>query len=78
MILENMAFPTPGLSDAPITAMDCGSRKLLFDRGGLRAEENVEGKEDEEEEVPVAKCIEKVSNSTYKCLYTPRLTSRMM
>ena len=73
MILENMAFPTPGFSDAPITAMDCGSRKLPFDRGGLRAEENVEGKEDEEG-VPVAKCIEKVSNSTYKCLYTPRLT----
>jgi hypothetical protein len=71
MILENMAFPTPGFSDAPITAMDCGSRKLLFDRGGLRAEENVEGKEDEEEGVPVAKCMEKVSNSTYKCLYTP-------
>ena len=72
-----MAFPTPGFSDAPITAMDCGSRKLLFDRGGLRVEEDVEGKEDEEE-VLVAKCIEKVSNSTYKCLYTPLLTSRMM
>lgn len=70
MMLENIAFPTPGFSDAPITAMDRGSRKLLFDRGGLRAEENVEGKEDEEG-VPVAKCIEKVSNSTYKCLYTP-------
>jgi hypothetical protein len=43
---------------------------LLFDRGGLREEEDVGGKEDEEE-VLVAKCIEQVSNSSYKCLYTP-------
>jgi hypothetical protein len=70
MMLENIAFPTPGFSDAPMTAMDCGSRKLLFDRGGLREEEDVEWKEDEEE-VLVAKCIEQVSNSSYKCLYTP-------
>lgn len=65
MMLENIAFPTPGFSDAPMTAMDCGSRKLLFDRGGLREEE------EDEEELLVAKCIEQVSNSSYKCLYAP-------
>jgi len=29
-ILQNIAFPTPALSDAPITAMDCGDRKTPF------------------------------------------------
>ena len=56
MILENIAFPTPGFSDAPMTAMDCGSRKLLFDRGGLREEEDVEGKKDEEEVTSCQMC----------------------
>jgi hypothetical protein len=30
-MLENIAFPTPGFSDAPITAMDRGARNLPFD-----------------------------------------------
>jgi hypothetical protein len=30
-MLENIAFPTPGFSDAPTTAMDRGVRKILFD-----------------------------------------------
>jgi hypothetical protein len=30
-MLENIAFPTPGFSDAPMTAMDRGVRKILFD-----------------------------------------------
>jgi hypothetical protein len=30
-MLENIAFPTPGFSDAPITAIDCGARKLPLD-----------------------------------------------
>jgi hypothetical protein len=33
MILENIALPTPGFSDAPITAIDRGERKTLFESG---------------------------------------------
>jgi hypothetical protein len=29
-ILENIAFPTPGFSEAPITATDWGLRKIRF------------------------------------------------
>jgi hypothetical protein len=67
MILENIAFPTPGFSDAPITAMDRGARKLLFDRVGLK-EEDVDDKEDVEE-VLVVEVMEKLNNITYKCVY---------
>jgi len=28
-IFENMALPTPGFSDAPMTAMDRGERKIF-------------------------------------------------
>jgi hypothetical protein len=31
IILENIALPTPGLSDAPITAIDRGERNTLFE-----------------------------------------------
>ena len=30
MIFENMAFPTPGFSEAPIIAIDVGERKIFF------------------------------------------------
>ena len=30
MIFENMAFPTPGFSEAPIIAIDIGERKIFF------------------------------------------------
>jgi hypothetical protein len=30
-MLEKIAFPTPDFSDAPMTAMDRGAKKLLFD-----------------------------------------------
>ena len=68
MILENIAFPTPGFSDAPITAMDRGARKLLFDRVGPT--EDVDDNEDGDE-VLVVEGMEKVNNVTYKCVYTP-------
>jgi hypothetical protein len=67
MILENIAFPTPGFSDAPITAMDRGARKLLFDRVGPT--EDVDDNEGEDE-VLVVEGMEKVNNITYKCVYT--------
>jgi hypothetical protein len=67
MILENIAFPTPGFSDAPITAMDRGARKLLFDRVGPT--EEVDDNEDGDE-VLVVEGMEKVNNITYKCVYT--------
>lgn len=30
-MFENIALPTPGFSDAPMTAMDLGVRKIFFD-----------------------------------------------
>jgi hypothetical protein len=68
-MLENIAFPTPGFSDAPMIAIECGARKLIFDGMGLKEEEDVEDKEDGEE-LPVTNGIEKLCNGTYKCLYT--------
>ena len=73
-MLENIAFPTPGFSDAPITAMDCGARKLPLDWLGLYDEDDEDGSENEEgdEELVVEdvdKGMEKVNNITYKCVY---------
>jgi hypothetical protein len=31
IILEKIALPTPGFSDAPITAIDRGAKKILFE-----------------------------------------------
>lgn len=31
MMLEKIALPTPGFSEAPITAIDCGERKTFFE-----------------------------------------------
>ena len=68
IILEKIAFPTP-FSDAPITAMDLGARKLFFnwvalmevdDEGNEDDAENENGDGDEERVVEeVDKGIEK-------------------
>jgi hypothetical protein len=31
MIFEKIAFPTPAFSEAPITAIDCGLKKIFFE-----------------------------------------------
>jgi hypothetical protein len=56
-MLEKIALPTPGLSDAPITAMDRGARKLFFDWLALKGvdEEDADDADNEEaEEEPAA------------------------
>ena len=56
-MLEKIALPTPGLSDAPITAMDRGARKLFFDWLALNGvdEKDVDDAENEEgDEEPAA------------------------
>jgi hypothetical protein len=34
MIFENIAFPIPGLSEAPITAIEFGLKKVFFESDG--------------------------------------------
>jgi hypothetical protein len=76
-MLEKIALPTPGFSDAPITAMDRGARKLFFDwlaLNGVDEEDgddadNEEGEEEPADEVDVD--IKKVIIRTYKCVYPP-------
>ena len=56
-MLEKIALPTPGLSDAPITAMDRGARKLFFDwlaLNGVDKEDGDDADNEEGEEEPAA------------------------
>ena len=56
-MLEKIALPTPGLSDAPITAMDRGARKLFFDwlaLDGIGEEDGDDAENEEGEEEPAA------------------------
>jgi hypothetical protein len=34
MIFEKIAFPTPGFSEAPITAIEFGLKKIFFESDG--------------------------------------------
>ena len=78
-MLEKIALPTP-FSDAPITTMDLGARKLFFnwvalmevdDEDNEGDAENEDGDGDEEPVVEeVDKAIEKVISRTDKCVYT--------
>lgn len=55
-MLEKIALPTPGFSDAPITAMDRGARKLFFDwleLNGVDEEDGDDADNEEGEEEPV-------------------------
>ena len=49
-MLEKIALPTPGLSDAPITAMDRGARKLFFDWLALNGVDKEDGDDADNEE----------------------------
>lgn len=49
-MLEKIALPTPGFSDAPITAMDRGARKLFFDWLALNGVDEEDGDDAEGEE----------------------------
>lgn len=82
-MLEKIALPTPGFSDAPITAMDRGARKLFFDWLALMEvddeddednEDDAENEDGDGDEEPVVdevdKGIKKVISCTDKCVYT--------
>jgi hypothetical protein len=49
-MLEKIALPTPGFSDAPITAMDRGARKLFFDWLALNGVDEEDGDDADNEE----------------------------
>jgi hypothetical protein len=55
-MLEKIALPTPGFSDAPITAMDRGARKLFVDWLALNgvAEDDGDDADNEEGEEELA------------------------
>ena len=40
-IFVNIVLPTPGFSEAPITAIDCGEKKIDLDIPGERHEKMV-------------------------------------
>ena len=71
-MLEKIALPTPGFSDAPITAMDRGAKKLFFDWLALNGvdEEDVDDADNEEgEEEPVLDEVDKgIEKSNYSYL----------
>lgn len=71
-MLEKIALPTPGFSDAPITAMDRGARKLFFDwlaLNGVDEEDGDDADNEEGEEEPVLDEVDKgIEKSNYSYL----------
>ena len=71
-MLEKIALPTPGFSDAPITAMDRGARKLFFDwlaLNGVDEEDGDDADNEEGEEEPVVDEVDKgIEKSNYSYL----------
>jgi hypothetical protein len=71
-MLEKIALPTPGFSDAPITAMDRGARKLFFDwlaLIGVDEEDGDDADNEEGEEEPVVDEVDKgIEKSNYSYL----------
>ena len=71
-MLEKIALPTPGFSDAPITAMDRGARKLFFDWLALIGVDEGDGDDadnEEGEEEPVVDEVDKgIEKSNYSYL----------
>ena len=71
-MLEKIALPTPGFSDAPITAMDRGARKLFFDwlaLNGVDEDDGDDADNEEGEEEPVLDEVDKgIEKSNYSYL----------
>jgi hypothetical protein len=71
-MLEKIALPTPGFSDAPITAMDRGARNLFVDWLALNGVAEDDGddadNEEGEEELAADEVDEGMEKSNYSYL----------
>lgn len=69
-MLEKIALPTPGFSDAPITAMDRGARKLFFDWLALIGVDEEEGDDADNEEGEEEAVVDEVGKGIEKSNYS--------
>jgi hypothetical protein len=69
-MLEKIALPTPGFSDAPITAMDRGARKLFFDWLALNGIDKEDGDDVDTEEGEGEPAVDEVDIGMEKSNYS--------
>jgi hypothetical protein len=69
-MLEKIALPTPGFSDAPITAMDRGARKLFFDWLALNGIDKEDGDDVDNEEGEGEPAVDEVDIGMEKSNYS--------
>lgn len=69
-MLEKIALPTPGFSDAPITAMDRGARKLFFDWLALNGVDEEDGDDADNEEGEEEPALDEVDKGIEKSNYS--------
>jgi hypothetical protein len=69
-MLEKIALPTPGFSDAPITAMDRGARKLFFDWLALNGIDKEDGDDVDNEEGEGEPAVDEVGIGMEKSNYS--------
>ncbi len=62
MIFEKIALPIPGLSEAPITAIEFGLKKVFFESNG---DVDVDGDNDEDEYVIII--VSQIHGYIYSC-----------
>jgi hypothetical protein len=63
MIFEKIALPIPGLSEAPITAIEFGLKKVFFESNG--DVDDVDGDNDEDEYVIII--VSQIHSYIYSC-----------
>ena len=66
MIFEKIALPIPGLSEAPITAIEFGLKKVFFESNG-DGDVDVDGDGDNDEDEYVIIIVSQIHGYIYSC-----------